>query len=368
MPKYIHQRDTWPNFVWDSNEIIAELAAVRYAQGILMGKMEAIGFLDKSEAMLETLTLDVLKSHEIEGAYLEADEVRSSIARQLGLEVAGLVPSSRHTDGVTQMILDATQNFSEPLTESRLFGWHAALFPTGWSGMHQVRVGAWRDDEDGPMRVVSGPLGRERIHFIAPPASKVSKEMVGFLSWFNEREDIEPILKAAIAHLWFLTIHPFDDGNGRIARAIADLLLSRADLSNQRFYSLSAQIMQRRKGYYEALQSTQQGNLDITLWLRWFIGCLHGAIRDSDRTLSKTLSRARFWERHAQTLINERQKKMLLRLLDDFKGKLTTQKWGKITKCSPDTALRDIQDLIDKGILIKNEAGGRSTSYSLIHN
>ncbi len=368
MSRYIHQHKDWPNFTWEDEELLSSLGTARHMQGRLMGKMESLGFVLRQEALLETLTQDVLKSTEIEGEFLDPGQVRSSIARRLGMDISGLIPSDRNVDGVVEMTLDATQQFEKPLTFERLFGWHAALFPTGRSGMYRITVGDWRKDETGPMQVVSGAMGRERVHFQAPEATLLEKEMKVFVDWFNREEKLDSVIKAGIAHLWFVTIHPFDDGNGRIARAITDLQLSRADKSPQRFYSMSARIRLERKAYYEVLERTQKGALDITEWLLWFIKCLIAALKETDSTLARILSKARFWDKHAATPLNERQRLMLNKLLDGFKGKLTSSKWAKIAKCSSDTALRDIQDLMQKGILLKEPAGGRSTSYILIMN
>lgn len=362
---YIHQLTDWPNFHWNHEALLSRLGAVRHLQGTVLGKMSALGFDLQKEAELETLTLDVLKSTEIEGEFLDPEQVRSSVARHLGLDISGLVPSDRHVDGVVEMILDATQHCEKPLTADRLFDWHAALFPTGRSGMHKIVVGNWRDDATGPMQVVSGPMGRERVHFQAPDAGILSQEMSDFIEWFNQEGQLDPVIKAAIAHLWFVTIHPFADGNGRIARAIADMQLARADGSNQRFYSMSAQIRLERKRYYDILEETQKGNLDVTDWLVWFLDCLTAALEATERTLARVLNKARFWEMHRATALNDRQRLMINKLFDGFEGKLNTSKWAKIAKCSSDTALRDIQDLIEKGMLEKEAAGGRSTSYVL---
>jgi Fic family protein len=331
--------------------------------------MEALGFSLRSEAVLQTLTLDVLKSSEIEGEILDAAQVRSSIARRLGMDIGGLVSSDRHVDGVVEMMLDATENFDKELSQERIFAWHAALFPTGRSGMHKITVGAWRDDRHGPMVVVSGPVGREKVHYEAPKADHLKREMKMFLAWFNGKtKGVDPVLKAGIAHLWFVTIHPFDDGNGRIARAIADMQLARADGSRERFYSMSDQIQRQRQAYYDILEKTQKGigeAIDITAWLLWFLCCLEGALDQTENTLSGVFQKARFWESHPAGSINQRQKIIINKLFDGFEGKLTSSKWAKITKCSQDTAQRDIQDLIEKGVLVKDAAGGRSTSYSL---
>ena len=365
MSTFIHQKDNWPNFTWKNDEIVNLLSEARNLQGRLIGKMESLGLDLRNEALLDTLTLDVLKSSEIEGEYLNPDQVRSSIARRLGMEIAGSVESDRNVDGVVEMMLDATQNCFKPLTAERLFDWHAALFPTGRSGMYKITVGDWRKDTTGPMQVVSGALGKEKVHFQALDSILVEKEMNQFLDWFNNNLKIDLVIKAAIAHLWFVTIHPFEDGNGRITRALTDMLLAQSDKSNQRFYSMSAQIRIDRKQYYEILEKTQKGNLDITEWIKWFLNCLINSLKSTDSTLLKVLLKADFWTKHSKTLINERQKKMLNKLLDEFDGKLTSSKWAKIAKCSKDTAIRDINDLIDKSILQKEAAGGRSTNYEL---
>ena len=362
MSIYIHQIPGWPDFSWDTDQFAQLLATVRSKQGRLVGRMEALGFNLRSEAILATLTLDIIKSNEIEGEILNPDQVRSSLARHLGMDIAGLIPSDRHIDGIVEMMLDATQKFSEPLTGDRLFGWHSSMFPAGRSGLYKITTGDWRK---GPMFVVSRGMGQEHIHFEAPAAEKVRAEMTEFIQWFNGEIPVDPVLKAAIAHLWFLTIHPFDDGNGRIARAIADLQLARADGSAQRFYSMSAQIQKERGAYYEMLETTQKGSLNITGWLIWFLHCLHRSLTATDDTLSRVLTKARFWDSQTNTKINDRQKQMLNKLLDGFEGKLTAAKWAKITKCSHDTALRDINDLIENEILSKEEAGGRSSSYKL---
>ena len=365
MPTYIHELKDWPRFRWEEAALAERLAAVRHRQGRLIGRMEALGFDLRSEAVLATLTEDVLKSSEIEGEILDKEQVRSSIARRLGMDVGALAQVDRNVEGVVEMMLDATQKFSEPLTDERLFAWHAALFPTGRSGMTKIIVGAWRDDSGGPMQVVSGPIGRERVHYEAPKASRLKSEMKAFLRWFGQDTSHDPVFKAALAHLWFVTIHPFDDGNGRIARAIADMMLARSEQSPQRFYSMSAQIRQERNAYYDVLESTQKGNLEITVWLEWFLDCLDRSIEGAERTLAGVIQKARFWERAKDTSLSERQRKILNRLLDGFEGKLTSSKWAKLTKCSPDTALRDINDLIGKGILMREPGGGRSTSYAL---
>jgi len=342
------------------------LAELKHRQGRLLGRMEGLGFALQLEANLLILTLDVLKSSEIEGEILNPDQVRSSIARRLGMDIAGLVPSDRHVEGVVEMMMDATQQHNKPLTDERLFGWHAALFPTGRSGRHKIVVGGWRDNRpEDPMQVVSGPMGKETVHFRAPDAALLPDEMKKFLDWFSGTEESDPILKAAIAHLWFVTIHPFDDGNGRMARAITDMQLAHADGTSQRFYSMSAQIRKERNQYYEILEKTQKDDLDISLWLEWFLACLDRAISSTNETLASVLQKALFWDRNSRTNMNERQKLMINKLLDGFYGKLTTSKWAAINKTSQDTALRDIQDLVDKAVLKREEAGGRSTSYIL---
>jgi len=364
MAKYIYERSDWPKFRWDKKALADQLAAVRHRQGRLIGRMESLGFPLRDEAVLQTLTQDVLKSSEIEGEILDPAQVRSSIARRLGMDIAGLVQADRNVEGVVEMMLDATQKFDEPLTDERLFAWHAALFPTGRSSMTRIRVGAWREDSAGPMQVVSGPLGRERVHYQAPNAGRLDHEMKLFLEWFNAEQNDDPVLKSGIAHLWFVSNHPFDDGNGRIARAIADMVLARSEGSSQRFYSMSAQIRQERNVYYKELEAVQKGYLDITGWLRWYLDCLDRAIEGAEEILADVLKKARFWERHTNVTFNNRQKDILMRLLEGFEGKLTTSKYAKIEKCSQDTALRDIKELLELGILQKDTGGGRSTSYS----
>lgn len=362
---YIHQKNNWPTFTWNNDELQLLLGAVRNLQGKLTGKMEAIGFNLKSEASLETLTLDVLKSAEIEGEILNADQVRSSIARKLGMDISGLVPSDRNTDGMVDMMIDATQKYEDKLTKERLFAWHAALFPLGRSGMFEITVAQWRNNSTGPMQVVSGAMGKEKVHFEAPHSDLLEMEMRAFVTWVNSYKKIDPVLKAAIAHLWFITIHPFDDGNGRIARALTDMLLARSDNSSQRFYSMSAQIRKERKQYYNILEKTQKGNLNITEWLNWFLNCLLNALKTTDVVLGQILQKSKFWKRHEKTIFNNRQLLIVNKLLDGFDGKLTSSKWAKIGKCSSDTALRDIQDLINKEVLKKDGAGGRSTNYEI---
>ena len=362
---FVWERSDWPRWRFDASVLSTALASVRHSQGRLLGRMEGLGFALRDQATLRVLTEDVLKTSEIEGQQLNHDAVRSSIARRLGVDIGALAPADRHVDGVVEMVLDATGGFANPLTRERLFGWHAALFPTGYGGLTQIRIGAWRDDAAGPMQVVSGPVGRQKIHYQAPPATRLEAEMEGFLSWFNSEQNIDPVLKAGLAHLWFVTIHPFDDGNGRIARAIGDMCLARSEKSSQRFYSLSAQIQRERKEYYDLLEQTQKGKLDVTEWLAWFLACLGRAIEGAESTLGIVIAKARFWERCAGLSLNERQIKLINRLLDGFEGKLTSSKWAAIAKCSPDSALRDINDLIERGVLKKAESGGRSTSYEL---
>ena len=366
MARYIHKIKDWPQFTWRADALTSALADVRHRQGRLLGRMEALGFPLRSEAALQTLTQDVLKSSEIEGEILDHAQVRSSIARRLGVDIGALAPADRHVDGVVEMMLDATQNYRNPLTKQRLFGWPAALFPTGYSGLSKIKTGAWRDEKAGPMQVISGPLGRERVHFEAPDAARIAEEMKIFLAWFAKPNDLDPVLRAGIAHLWFVTIHPFEDGNGRIARAITDLALSVSEESAQRFYSMSAQIRQERKAYYDMLEQTQKGGLDITEWLLWFLSCLGRAINSAEEMLAGILHKARFWEAQRMTAFNERQRLILNKLLDGFEGNLTTAKWAKITKCSTDTALRDITALIDAGLLEKGVAGSRSTFYVMV--
>jgi len=363
---FIHELENWSNFTWRLDQLILPLGEVHLLQGRILGKMEALGFSLQSEAVLETLTLDVLKTSEIEGEILSAEQVRSSIARQLGMEIAGSVPSDRHVDGVVQMMLDATQNFNDKLTSERLFNWHAALFPSGRSGMYPITVGNWRTDKKGPMQVVSGAFGKEKIHFQAPDSAKIPAEMALFLDWLNTNESLDSVIKAGVAHLWLLTIHPFDDGNGRIARAVTDLLMARSDASAQRFYSLSAQIRLERNAYYAILEKTQKGNLDLTDWLQWFLKTLIKALKSTDQVLKRVLFKADFWQKNSSLSLHERQKMMLNKLLDGFDGHLTSDKWAKISHCSKDTAIRDLNDLIQKNILKKDDIGGRSTRYLLI--
>ena len=362
---YIHQLKDWPNFKWSDQQIAPLLADIRHKQGRLLGRMESMGFDIQAEATLHTLTLEVVKSSEIEGEILDAQQVRSSIARKLGLQIGGLIPSERHVDGVVEMMIDATQHFDQKLTKQRLFGWHNALFPTGFSGMYQITVAKWRQQEGEPMQVISGPLGKEKIHFEAPSSSKLDHEMKMFLEWFNGKQEIDPIIKASIAHFWFVTIHPFDDGNGRIARAIGEMQLARADKSSNRFYSMSSQIRKERNEYYHKLESAQKGSLDITEWISWFLHCLDRAFLSTNESLEKVLLKSKFWTKHSSTEMNARQKQMIEKLMEDFFGNLNSSNWARMTKTSTDTALRDIQDLVKKGILIQDEGGGRNTAYKL---
>ncbi|MBB5440072.1 Fic family protein [Pedobacter sp. AK017] len=362
MTKYIYQYKAWTNFTWNDRTINAIFGEVRHLQGKISGQMNSLGFSTKEEATLTTLTLDVVKSSEIEGELLNYEQVRSSIARRLGIDAAGLVPTDRNVEGIVEMMLDATQNYEAALTEDRLFGWHACLFPSGRSGMYKIEVARYRSEE---MQIVSGPMGKEKIHYEAVAPKAVKAEMDKFLDWFNNEEKLDFVLKAAIAHFWFIIIHPFDDGNGRIGRAISDLLLTRAEGSPERFYSMSSQILIDRKRYYEVLQKVQHSSGDITEWLDWFLHCLKNALLKTESSLKTVLEKAEFWKNHEDTLFNERQRLMLNKLLDGFDGKLKSSKWAKIAKCSADTALRDIQDLIDRGILVKEEGGGRSASYAL---
>jgi Fic family protein len=366
MTTYIHELKDWPQFRWDGKRLVELLAAVRHRQGRLLGRMEHLGLKLRAEAALQSLTEEVVKSSEIEGEVLNRDQVRSSLARRLGVEIGALTPADRNVEGVVEMILDATENYDKPLTAERLFGWHAALFPTGRSGLKEIAVGAWRTEDAGPMRVVSGRMGRERVHFVAPDAPRLDREMKAFLTWFSGDGGLDPVLKAAIAHLWFVTIHPFEDGNGRIARAIADQQLARSEHSADRFYSMSAQIRQERNAYYDILEATQKGDLDIMPWLEWFLGCLDRAIAGAETILASVFLKALFWEIHAGESFNDRQRKVINRLLDGgFEGKLTSTKWAALAKTSQDSASRDIDDLLQRNILVKDEGGGRSTSYSL---
>ena len=362
---WIHDLPAWPAFFWDDAALSGMLAAVRHRQGRLLGEMEGLGFDFRREASIAVLTEEVVKSSAIEGERLSRAEVRSSIARRLGLDAAGLPAPGRDVEGVVEMTLDATGNRERPLTAERLFGWHAALFPTGRSGMARVTTGAWRTDAGGPMQVVSGPVGRERVHFQAPAAPRLPAEMARFLTWLAKPPAIDPVLRAGVAHFWFVTIHPFDDGNGRIARAIAELALAQADGARERFYSMAAAIEARRLAYYRRLEASQRGSLDLTLWLTWFLDCLDHAIRAAGEQLDSVLSKARLWQRINVRPVNQRQRQVINRLLDDFAGHITSSKYAKLAKCSTDTALRDLRDLLERGIIVRNPAGGRSTSYRL---
>lgn len=362
---YLHQREDWPEFKWASDTLLPYVSTVRDLQGRLLGRMQGIGFELREEAVLETLTEDIIKSSEIEGEFLNPAEVRSSVARRLGMEISGLLGTSRNVEGVVEMMLDATQKHKDPFTRDRMWAWHASLFPTGRSGMKKITVGEWRGDKGGPMQIVSGAMGKEKVHYTAPEAHRLEEEMNRFIAWFNTDEHMEPVVKSAIAHLWFVSIHPFDDGNGRIARAIADAQLARADRTNQRFYSMSAQIMKSKNSYYNILESTQKGSMDVSQWLVWYFERLIEALEVTDETLSKILTKAKFWEIYRNTQFNERQIKMINKLLGDFAGKLHSSKWARMTKTHRDTARRDIQDLISKGVLSESGEGGRSTNYTL---
>lgn len=362
---YVWQSPTWPQWRYNASALMPVLAQVHQALGQLLGRMRDQGVGSQAHAMLEALTEDVLKTSEIEGEHLNPNTVRSSIATRLGVDIGALAPADRHVDGVVEMILDATRSYHTPLTAQRLTAWHTELFPTEQSTLTTIRVGAWRDDSEGPMQVVSGPVYRRRVHYEAPSADRLPVEIANFLLWFETGQELDPLIKAGLAHLWFVTIHPFDDGNGRIARAIGDLALARADQSTQRFYSLSAQIQKERKDYYALLEKTQKGNLEATEWLNWFLACLLRALQEADHVLSKVLFKANFWRRWAGTPLNTRQSKVINRLLDGFEGQLNNKKWAALGKCSSDTALRDINDLIALGILRRTEQGGRSTNYAL---
>jgi len=363
MKAYIYQQNEWPDFTWNSEKLLPLLGKVRSLQGKLIGSMQSLGFDLQNEANLETLTLDVIKSTEIEGEILIPDQVRSSLARRLGMDISDLVYSERNVDGIVDMMLDAIKNYKKPLTLERLKDWHCAMFPTGRSGAYKILVGTLRNDSTGPMQVVSGAIGKEKIHFQAPDANLLSNELEKFLEWFNNENTLDPVIKSGIAHLWYITLHPFEDGNGRMARALTDMLLTRSDGISQRYYSMSSQIRLERKEYYDILEKVQKGSLDISNWLQWFLNCLYTSIKASDLLLEKVLFKHKFWMKYADVIKNDRQKKLLNMLMDNFKGKLNTSKWAKINKCSTDTALRDIQDLVEKDILEKEPGGGRSTSY-----
>ena len=362
---YIHELPDWPRFRWRPERLADRLAAVRFRQGQLLGRMKTLGSDLRRQANLVTVTEDVVTSSEIEGEMLDARQVRSSVARRLGIDIGGLAPTDRNVEGVVEMALDATGRFAKPLSEDRLFGWHASPFPTGRGGMTPIAVGGWRCDRTGPMQIVSGPIGRQRVHFEAPGALLVAGEMRAFLDWFDAPADIDQVLKAGLAHLWFATIHPFDDGNGRMARAVTDMALARSEDSPQRFYSMSSQIGRERASYYEVLRRTRRGTMDVSGWMEWFLACLGRAIDGAETTLSAVLAKADFWQRYADLTLNERQRLIVNRLLDGFEGKLTTSRWARMTHCSQDTALRDITYLVERGVLVKSSAGGRSTSYGL---
>jgi Fic family protein len=362
---YIHERKEWPEFHWNQARLAPLLADARHLQGRLLGHMEALGFGLREEATLQTLTQDVIKTSEIEGEKLDAEQVRSSLARRLGFETIGQKRVDRNVEGIVEVMLDATRKYVSPLTQERLFTWHSALFPTGRSGMQRISVSKWRDAKSGLMQVVSGPYGREKVHYEAPVHDRLKKEMGRFIKWANAPSETDPVIKSALAHFWFVTIHPFDDGNGRIARAIADMMLARSERSSQRFYSMSSQIQHERQAYYDVLEHCQKGTLDITPWIEWFLNCLKHAIAASEKTLEAVLIKARFWKTHAEEPLNDRQRIIINQMLDGFNGKLTSSKWAKITKCSQDTALRDISNLVNRHILFKDDAGGRSTSYEL---
>ncbi|RFO96528.1 DUF4172 domain-containing protein [Rhodoferax lacus] len=365
-PRYIWQLPDWPQLHYDAAALAAPLAQVHRAQGQLMGRMAQLGLAERQQATLQVLTQEVLTTSAIEGERLSLDAVRSSVARRLGLDIGALAPSDRQVDGLVDVVLDATRNFDAALTDERLFGWHAALFPTGFSGRTRITVGAWRKDASGPMQVVSGAIGRERVHFEAPPASSLLRQMKVFLQWFHAAPVGDALIKAGLAHLWLVTLHPFDDGNGRISRAVGDMALARAEGSSQRFYSFSAQIQRERKGYYEQLEAAQKGPLDVTPWLGWFLACLLRAVQGADATLVGVLDKAQFWQRWAGTPMNARQTQVLNRVLDGFEGKLTNAKWAALGKCSSDTALRDINELLARGVLQRLEGGGRSVGYALV--
>jgi Fic family protein len=365
---YIHEREGWPHFQWNQCKLTPLLAEVRLTQGRLLGRMEGLGFELREEATLQSLTQDVVKTSEIEGEKLNIETVRSSIARRMGLDIGALRPIDRNVEGIVEIMLDATRKHDKPLTQQRLFGWHAALFPTGRSGLQKITVGAWRREESGAMQVISGPIGREKVHFEAPDHKRLKGEMSAFLKWVNATDKTDLVFKSALAHFWFVTIHPFEDGNGRIARAIADMMLARSENSTQRFYSVSAQIQQERNAYYDVLEKSQKGTLDVTRWIEWYLNCLSRAIGASDKLLETILVKNRFWNVHKGQSFNDRQRKVMNRLLDGFEGKLTSSKWARLAKCSQDTAGRDINDLLERKILARADAGGRSTSYELIHN
>ena len=367
---YIYQLNEWPNFIWDKERLSNLLSNLRYSQGCLLGKMNSLGFDLQEESTLQTLTQDVIKTTEIEGESLNKEQVRSSIAKRLGINISDTTVAISHdVEGIVEIMLDATKNYNDPLTSERLFNWHAALFPNGRSGLQKITVGNWRGKLSGSMQIISGPYGREKIHYEAPTYDRIEIEMQYFVNWINSELEIDPVIKAAIAHFWFVTIHPFDDGNGRIARAIADMLLARSEKTSQRFYSMSSQIQNERDSYYDVLEKCQKSCLDISIWIEWFLNCLTDAIAQSDETLSHIIIKAKFWKNHQEEYFNPRQRLILNLLLDrNFKGKLNSSKWAKITKCSQDTALRDIGCLLTQEILVKSASLGRSTSYQLNSN
>lgn len=362
---YIHQLEDWPRFTWRQEQLAGLLAEARHLQGKLLGRMEGLGYSLQDEAVLQTLTQDVVKSSEIEGEKLPLEEVRSSLARRLGLDAGGLPKAGRDVEGVVEMMLDATQNYSQPLSPERLFGWHASLFPAERSGMRRIVTGAWRTSDRGAMQVVSGPVGREQVHYEAPDAGRIPSEMERFIQWFNREDGMDLILRSALAHFWFVTLHPFEDGNGRMARALADMMAARSEKSPHRFYSMSAQIREERREYYTILERVQKGSLDITPWFEWFLGCYRRAVIASESILERVFLKASFWKEHGDKPFHDRQRKVINLLLDDFKGNMTSSKYAKIVKCSQDTAQRDIADLLERGILKKNKSGGRSTSYRM---
>jgi Fic family protein len=361
---YVWQLKDWPSFRWDAERLLSPVAAARAKQGRLLGRMQHLGFDLQREAQARAVVEEVLKSSEIEGERLDAESVRSSVARRLGLPEGGIRPADAKADGVVEMMLDATVRFKNPLTKSRLVAWHAALFPTGHSGLHRVRAGDWRGDVAGPMQVVSGSVGRTKVHYEAPPAKRVPREMTAFLKWFNQPRGGDGLIRAGLAHLWFVTIHPMDDGNGRMARAIADMALAQLEGAPLRFYSLSSQIRRDRNAYYDILESTQRHGLNVSAWLEWFVGCFARAVDAAEEVSGEVFRRADFWNRYAKEPITPRQKTVLNRFLGDFEGKLTAKKWAVLAKCSVDTAQRDINDLVERHILVKNDGGSKNTSYA----
>ncbi len=367
-PIYIWQYPEWPSFTWNDSRLIALLSEVRNLEGKIQGMMGGLGFDVQSMTALNVMTEDVLRSNEIEGVILNSDKVRSSIAKHLGIDTAGLPQPDRYTEGVVQIMMDAVTNCNKPLTPERLFNWHAALFPTGRSGMYPITVGAYRTGGE-PMQIVSGAMGKEKVHYEAPPSDVVPDMMTDFLRWINSDNTVtDPVLKAAVAHLWFVAIHPFDDGNGRLTRTITDMQLAKADGFHLRFYSMSAEILREKKTYYEILEHTTSNSTDITEWLEWFLNTMKSSILRAEETVKRVVSKSSFWQRHREIPMNERQVKVVNMIWDGFTGKLTSSKWAKITKTSQATALRDITDLIEKGILIAAADGGRSSNYLLKDN